>query len=327
MMVPVRKWDGKPISEPGIYSDMPIEVYHSAHCCNDYKISSSGLKRIIIDSPAHYWLESPYNPNRAQPKVGATARHFRRGKAAHALLLGSEEFSSHYIIRPAQLLNPETGKMRKWHGNNTECKAWLAQVPKGIEVLDEDDVEAVRGMAMSLGRNEVVNAGLLNGRIELSMFWRDPETGLWKSARPDVIPTDSGDFADLKSTSSVQYFDMQRSLKDYGYAQQAAMVREGALALGLTFEHYVLVFVENDAPFCVATEELKQSAIDLGAAMNLAGMRRFAECIGKYGTDENSVWPGPRGEQQDLEYIDFSDRDRHVISERLRYEFGIEVEA
>jgi hypothetical protein len=185
----------------------------------------------------------------------------------------------------------------------------------------------VRGMAEALGRHPVVSDGLLSGEIECSMFWRDPETGHWWSARPDVIPTQSGEFADLKTASSVQYIDMQRALKDFGYAQQAALVVDGAQTLGLPFEAIVLCFVESELPHSVATERVKDAAIDLGMKMNRAAMNRFAECIETYGIRADSHWPGPRGEQADVEYLDFSERDRNVIADKLKFEFGIEVAA
>ncbi|WP_084030852.1 PD-(D/E)XK nuclease-like domain-containing protein [Bradyrhizobium paxllaeri] len=328
-MMVIRPWDGKPIKEPGIYSGIPIDVYHGPHICDGFKLSSSGAKTIFYD-PAKYWLQSPYNPRR-QVKVSTRANSRdeakRLGRAAHILLLGSEPFSEHYVIHPTELLNPETKRMRKWHGNNPECKAWLKTVPAGIEVLSEDEVEAVRGMAESLGWHPLVADGLLSGEIECSMFWRDPETGHWWSARPDVIPTHSGEFADLKTTSSTEYFNMQRALKDFGYAQQAALVVDGAQTLGLPFEAFVDVFVESEPPHSVATERLKDAAIDLGAKMNRAAMNRFAECIERYGTRDDSRWPGPRGEQQDVEYLDFTERDRTFIVDRLKFEFGIEVAA
>jgi len=319
-MLVIRPWDGKPIREAGIYSGVPIDFYHSARCCApDVKISSSGLKRMFLDSPAHYWDQSPYNPKRAEDKGDSEAK--RRGSAAHAVLIGSEIFSERYIIRPESLLNPETKKMRKWDGRNAECKTWLAAVPRGKTVLTPDDAEAVRGMALRLGQTPIVTQGLLNGLIELSLFWEDFETGIWLSARPDVFD-ESGHHTDLKTARSTNYGAMQSALLDYGYAQQAALVAEGCRALGVPFETFTFCFVENERPYCVATEQIKDDAIEKGRLMNRAALHRFAECIEKYGMDADSVWPGPRGEQHDVEYIDFSERQRAFIDDRLKFEFG-----
>ena len=60
----IVRWDGKPITENGIYSHVPFETYHgdpirSALLFGDEpSISSSGLRKIVTESPAHYWAGS-----------------------------------------------------------------------------------------------------------------------------------------------------------------------------------------------------------------------------------------------------------------------------
>ena len=60
------------ISEPGVYS-LPIEIYHGQPTVGP-SISSSGLRTIWAQSPAHYYVDSPLNPKRApQPDRPAFA--------------------------------------------------------------------------------------------------------------------------------------------------------------------------------------------------------------------------------------------------------------
>lgn len=314
----IKPWDGKPITEPGIYSGIPIEVYHSATiCAPEPKISSSGLRDIWSESPAYYWSRSPYNPRRVEQKPSEAQL---LGSATHTLIVGGEIFSERFVIRPEKLLNPDTNKERKWHGNNPECKAWLAAQPKGLSVLTEEQLYAVREMAISLGRQPVIAAGLLNGGIELSMFWRDRKTGIWLSARPDATPNDSGDFGELKTTRSTLYVRLQYSLDEYGYPQQAGLVAEGARELGIPFENFVYAFVQNEEPFCSRINTLVEEDLARGARMNRVCIDRFAECIKRYGIAKDSYWPGPGGEQSDAEYIGLSDRARERIDNRLKYE-------
>jgi hypothetical protein len=42
----------------GIVSGMPMAVYHSSAACIDPSISSTGLRKITAQSPAHYWATS-----------------------------------------------------------------------------------------------------------------------------------------------------------------------------------------------------------------------------------------------------------------------------
>src|SRR4029434_7552308 len=100
----------------------------------------------------------------------------------------------------------------------------------------KDDIEDIKGMAIAIGLHPEVNIqykpgryySLLNGQIEKSFFWQDKTTGLWLKARPDAIPTDSGDYADLKTTTSVSYFPLLRTITDLAYHQQAAMIMAGS---------------------------------------------------------------------------------------------------
>lgn len=85
------------IGEPGVY-DLSMAEYHG-DCCDSPSVSSSGLRTIWSQSPAHYWYNSPYNPNRPEPKERA---HFSIGKAAHHLLyLGRKGFDEEFVVRPS----------------------------------------------------------------------------------------------------------------------------------------------------------------------------------------------------------------------------------
>src|SRR6516165_9526480 len=65
------KWDGKAISKPGIYSGIPLEVYHSQKICDGPSVSSTGLRRTLEingGSPLHFWDEWSGNPDCAEPE-------------------------------------------------------------------------------------------------------------------------------------------------------------------------------------------------------------------------------------------------------------------
>ncbi len=102
---------GVKITVPGCYAGVPINVYHGADLCFGRSISSSGLRKIIGESPAHYWCESPYNPNRVEQKeTDALAL----GRAAHHLLLGEDDFNTHYIVRPDKFDSWRTTAAKEW---------------------------------------------------------------------------------------------------------------------------------------------------------------------------------------------------------------------
>jgi len=279
------------ISKPGIYH-IPIEEYHG-QCTDGPSISSSGLRTIFTKSPAHYWCESSLNPDRVEPEEKEA---FVLGRAAHHLLLGEDDFSTSFIMRPEEIAG------KAWHGNRNECKAWLGtQADAGRTVLKPDQLEQIRGMARSLGAHPLVKAGILNGQIEQSLIWKDKVTGLWLKARPDAIPNDSGDFADLKTSASVG-FDLDRDISSYRYDMQAALTKWGCKeVLGLEMESFSLVFVEKKPPHCVdvitlSKEDIAEAEKDLRIAMDT-----FAHCL------ETGDWFGPSGTQNDARWVHISE--------------------
>jgi hypothetical protein len=306
-MINSIRWDGKPITRPGVYSRLPLDEYHRGDICDGPSVSSSTLRTVWNFSPAHAWSHSPLNPQRVE-EADVAARNWRNvGRAAHHLLTAEIGFADQFAVRP------ETVGGKKWHGNLTEAKDWLAaRKREGKTVLTPADVGAIKGMAVSIGACSLVQAGALNGLIERSFFWKDTETGLWLKARPDAIPSDSGDFTDLKTTRSVQYLDLQKSIADYGYHQQAALVLEGALALGIEATSFSLIWVEKTPPYCVRVTTIKDDDLARGAQQNRIALRTFADCLA------SGVWPGPGDDRDDAEYVGLPDWSKKQIDDRLK---------
>ncbi|MEY9179682.1 PD-(D/E)XK nuclease-like domain-containing protein [Bradyrhizobium sp. USDA 313] len=305
-MIQSIRWDGNPITQPGIYTKMPLDAYHRGDICDGPSVSSSTLRKLWDQSPAHAWAHSPLNPARVEEPDNEA---FVLGRAAHHLLTAEIGFADQFVVRP------ETLDGEKWNGNRKECKRWLAAKKReGLTVVTSAQVDVIRGMALSLGAFPLVKEGALNGLIERSMFVKDAETGLWVKSRPDVIPNDSGDFNDLKTTPSVLYLDLQRSIGDFGYHQQGAMVLETARALGLEANTFTLIWVEKKPPYCVRAQQLKDEDIARGMKQNRAALRTFADCL------SSGVWPGPGDDRDDAEYVDLPDWKRKQIDERLKFE-------
>lgn len=306
----VQKWDGKSIKMPGIFSGVPMNKYHAADICIEPSVSSSTLRTLWLESPAHCWDKSPLNPDRDPTDDETDA--LLVGRAAHHLLFGEERFQDQFKLRPEDVLG------EPWHGNKKVCKEWLAKAKlEGKTVLTPSQFESIEGMAISLAREPLVKAGILNGSIESSWFWKDIETGLWCKVRPDASPNDSLDFADLKTTPSVKIEDLQRTIRDYGYFQQGALVGEACQQiLKRPMSSFSLVFVEKKRPYCVRIVTLKENDLARGHKINRVALRTFADCF------KSGKWPGPGGEQRDAAYIELPEWSQKQIDERLKFEYG-----
>lgn len=297
---PIKLAAGQKISAPGVF-DLSMSAYHGQPC-EGPSISSSGLRTIWARSPAHYYAESSLNPLR--PDDEAERPHFSLGRAAHHLLfMGRKGFDDEFAVRPERWKDWRTAEARDWKAD---------QIAAGRTVITDSELEAISGMARSLGEHPLVKAGILDGYVERSLIWKDAETGAWLKSRPDCIPNASGDFADLKTTTSVATDALERTIAEYDYQMQGALVAMAARAvLGLEMQSFTLVFVEKSAPYCVRVVSLTPEDLTRGQMQVEAAARVFAECC------RSGVWPGPGGRQHDAEYLSLRQWNRDRIDARL----------
>ena len=302
-------WDGHKITKPGLYSNIPLVQYHG-DITDGPSASSTTLRKIFNESAAEYWDESYLNPKR-EDKEDSEKKAFVMGRAVHHLILGESGFAQAFVERPETYRN-EKGEVKPWSGNANVCKKWLRDTQAtGRSVLKTDEIEDIRGMAISIGKNPLVKQGVLNGLVEQSLFWKDKKTGIWLKARPDVIPTSSGEVTDLKTTTSVQRDDLVRTIGDLGYHQQAALIGEGLfVVLGIQMTTFTLLFVKKTRPYSCREVFLKDGAIVDGAACNTFALGVMADCL------KTGNWPGP-GEETGGEFMDISDYRRKQIELRL----------
>lgn len=303
-MIDVIRWDGNPISKPGIYSGIPLEIYHSADICVGPSISSTMMRSVSTKSPAHAFAKSPLNPN-AEPFEASDAMNL--GSALHWVVAREPGFDNRFVIKP------EKWRGKAWHSDDArdQVKRWKRD---GMTVLSETQIEAMQGMATTLSVHPMFLAGILRGRLEQSAFWVDGETGLWCKVRPDAMPNDSGDFADLKTTRSVMYHELQNSIVEYAYHQQGALILEGARALGIEATSFTLVWVESASPYAVRVTQLKDDDLARGHRQNVVARRIIADCL------QTGVWPGPGDGRDDAEFIELPQWKRDQIDTMLKYE-------
>lgn len=271
----VGTWTDQRVETPGFVRGLPIERYHEQVCVGP-SFSSSSLRTVFSQSPAHYWATSSLNPRRI---VSEASEAFVLGAAAHHLLLGEAGFAAKYAVRPVEWNDWRTAAARSWRGEQRQ---------QGRQVVEPRHLEIIQGMANALAEHPLIAAGILGGEVETSMFWRDTEAELWLKARPDAIPNWSGDFADLKTCNSVRTEALERTIAEFGYHQQAALVGEGYRVLtGRDLTSFSFVFVEKAPPYCVRVVTLRDADIERGRQQNRAALRIIRTCL------DSGHWPGP----------------------------------
>lgn len=269
------------ITKPGVY-DIPIEDYHG-NCCVGPSISSSGLRKLLLECPAKYWATSPLNPNRFPEK---TSEALDIGRAAHCLALGEPEFNKYFVVSPFD--DFRKGEARAWRDEQTRT------------VIRIDDFETIQIVAAVQKRSAQCMRAFEQGRAEMSLVWQDEETGVWLKARPDWLPDapEKRFIVEYKTALSIEPSRMSNDAFKFGYHMQAAMQVDAVQAvLGAKPLGVAHVVQEKDPPYLAELRMFTEEQIEDGRFMYRRALMRFAECLKKNDwpsyTDEPSYFETP----------------------------------
>lgn len=213
--------------------EMTSEQYHS----EPDHISSSQLVE-VLRTPAHYFLA----------KNGAFEDEesdlMRLGTAAHTVLLEPDEFKNRYFIAPRNYSGRLKADKLEQTTLELEHPGKKLLEPKEFAVLEK----LVRGMRSHARARELLCSP---GQCELSIFWRDPLTGLNLKVRLDrfVHLGANGTMLEVKTTDDASAHAFTRKIIDMDYDLRAAMYVDGCQkAFGFTPEIEWLV-IERETGF------------------------------------------------------------------------------
>ena len=259
-MTAIAQWTMK----PGIYTadQLSNSEYHAGP-----GISCTGLKKIAV-SPAHF-------KNGDFKQTAAMAM----GSATHSAILEPESFAKQYVTLPA-------GKDRR----SAEYKVLCAT--NGTDnVLVSADASQINAMQSAVRANPVANKWLYQekGRNELSVYAKDPETGILVRCRFDRL-LDRGFSPDLKTTTDASPRGFSNAIAKYGYAFQAAFYMDVYYwATGQRLEGFGFIACESKAPHNIMCYRLDDESIEVGRGQYRAALIRYAECL------ESGQWDGYDG--------------------------------
>jgi hypothetical protein len=274
------------ITAPGAYADISAEDYHrNPDLLPGPSLSSSGAKTLLGKSPYHYWFDSPLNPDRP-PEPDKS--HFNVGKAAHDLILLSDNWPSQYHVTPEGFTRAASKKFAEAIAAADEALA------EGKTVLSFEQHQVVLAVAASLKRNELAVATLTNGVTEETLAWQDPLTGVWLRARPDFRPNSILEKRQVMVVSDLKFVaathahpeGFAKAIYNFGYHQSTAFYADGIKAIyGHHPTHWVHVVVEKEPPYSVSLYELPGEDIERGRMLNRRAIALFARCL------ERGEWP------------------------------------
>ncbi len=244
--------------EQGIHNALPAEEYHR----REIGIVSNSALKYIRRSPAHYkaWIDGVHQ------RKDTAALMF--GRAFHMALLEPEKFASTYIELPKF-----SGK-----GMKAAKEAWLAE-HADCDPLKMDDLLTITAMVESVKAHPLASQMIRDGRPELTLSWKDAETGLSCKARLDYYVESLGMIADVKTAEDASWDEFRRDVATYSYHIQDALYRSAALALDMPVQHFVLLAVEKSPPYAVATYTLDAEGIGRGYQAARRDMDTLAHCM------------------------------------------------
>ena len=212
------KWDIQNI-EDGVYTDMPIDVYHE----NKTHYSSSSIKE-AFKSMAHFkaYLEKPN-----ERKV-----HFDFGNAFELNISDEKEFNKSIAV-----FDPDARPEPEMTFGSKANKEWKANFYKAnenkliIPLSGPDSADTLLLCKKSLFQHPAATALLSNTEYQTSIFWTDPDTGLKLKTRPDFWkPANSKRSAvvtDLKTDKSSESDSHLKTIQDLKYPIQACLQLKG----------------------------------------------------------------------------------------------------
>ncbi len=218
--------------KPGIYDDIPISLYHG------------GMKEIGFVSNSYLGKLNKCPAAAKVPEKETDSLLF--GRALHKYVLENDRFADEFFPMPEKL------NMRTNAGKEAFARFEAENI--GKQIVHAKDMQIIREMRDAIMSNPRVAALLTGGQREVTIVWKDEETGIWCTARPDLIPDSAaGVVLDLKTTKNAGRHPFQTSIVTYGYARQGAMILHGLKQItGKPYDVdgiFACIAVESDPPY------------------------------------------------------------------------------
>lgn len=256
----------------GVY-DIPMRAYHRDQIGEVPTFSRSIAKLLISRSPRHAWHAHPRLNPAWEPD---DETKFDLGKAAHTLLLGSEERFE--VIDAADWRTKAAKEARE--------AALLAGLLPILAPHWPQVQTMVRAVRAQLDRHQEAAGAFTEGKPEQTLVWQ--EQGIWCRARLDWMPARGAIFDDFKTTGNAAPDAWgDRVFFETGGDVQAALYRRAIRALGLhSAPVFRFVVAEVEPPFCVCVVQPTPAALDMADRKVDRALALWRWCL------EQKAWPG-----------------------------------
>lgn len=259
-----------------ILTNLPREEYENIQAVN-YSV----LK--YFDKSAAHAKEEMLHPK--EP-----TKAMEIGNAIHLAILEPERFKSEYILAPQIDRRTKEGK--------ADWARFEAENP-GKSYLKPDEWQNCLDIIQAIKENAVASEILYGkGANEISVVWKDAETGLVCKGRLDRFTQYLGwsVVIDIKTTASAVEAVFASQVARMNYHLQAAFYLDGlnTVSQSEAERRYLILAIEKERPFGMRLFELDNEAIEEGRYKYRSFLKMYKQCI------ETNVWPGYPAEIKSL---------------------------
>lgn len=220
-------------------------------------VRSSELK-LIDRSPFHAWYA--YHREDRDQQDADEKEQFKIGRAVHAMILEPHTFAGAYAVLPAEFMGRSKAAIaarEDFAGDNQGKTILTPDQHAAAATLADAGVHALTKALRVLTGIDDMDAGrfLAAGLFEVTIVWRDTETGLLCKCRCDwLMPPNeampNGLILDVKTTKDGSPDGFSRECVNYAYPLQATHYGAGvAAAFGRkSAAPFLLLAVEKEEP-------------------------------------------------------------------------------
>ena len=227
-------------------------------------LSHSSFSRFLV-SPAHF-IEYKFGERK-------TSDAFETGKLVDTLLLERDKFEERYLVFNRNDILPFPEKNYKLKANREARDKFLEDAPKGVSVVEQQDIDEAE---------EIVNALLkvesAKGILDLCDTYQEKLEFVWNGVKwlgyKDASCTELT--VDLKTAKDASKWGFRRSIKTYGYHRQGALYNIGD---GDLYKPYFNFVVEKTKPYGAGIHHLTRQTLLTGKNQLEKGLESFRECL------------------------------------------------
>lgn len=255
---------------PGIYADVPEDVYHDDPA--EPSLSSSIAKLLIGKSPAHARAAHPkLNPNFKREE----SDRFDIGTAAHALLLKGED-----IIHRCEF--------KDWRSKDARTMRDEARANGYVPLLADQDDEVrlmVAAFWEQIAGHEAEPRPFINGDAETTLIWEDDDH-VFCRARLDWLHRGYGFIDDYKTThSSADPAAWVKTAYGMGADVQVAFYLRGLERLTGEKAEFRFAVQECSQPYALSVVNLAPGALAYATEKVDVAIQKWRRCL------ESGEWP------------------------------------